>query len=139
VCGLAGRASALLLSPAYLGVAGDASTTARFGHAKQEPLNLGVYDCFQPEDVLALQRKPTFTKTPDWGMFKLVPERKNIEITGSLRYLQSAGFVGFFIPVQTQMNFSEIEPAKDFPAQFAPSLSRRFCGIHYVRRRKQHP
>src|SRR3989344_1440421 len=42
VCGLAGRAGALPLAPALLGVAGDASTSARFGHAKRAPLNLGV-------------------------------------------------------------------------------------------------
>ena len=66
-------------------------------------------------------------------MFKLVPERKNSEISGSLHYLQSAGLVGIFIPVQTNMNTSEVETAKGFSAQLAPSLSRRFCGIHYVR------
>jgi len=81
-----------------------------------------------------MQRKPTFTKTPDWGMFKLVPERKNSEITGSLHYLQSAGFVGFFIPVQTHIIFSEIEPAKGFPAQFASSLSRSLQNISQVLR-----
>jgi hypothetical protein len=88
----------------------------------------------QPVGASASQRKPTFTKTPDWGMFKLAPERKNSEITGSLHYLQSAGFAGIFIPVQTHMNTSEIEPAKGFPAQLAPSLSRSLQNIPQVLR-----
>jgi hypothetical protein len=56
-------------------------------------------------------------KTPDWGMFKLVLRRKNREMSGSLHYLQSAGFAGIFIPAQTHMNIAEIEPVKGFPAQ----------------------
>ncbi|WP_141211393.1 hypothetical protein [Rhodoferax sp. TH121] len=73
-------------------------------------------------------------KTPDWGMFNLVPRRKNREIIGSLHYLQSAGFVGIFIPVQTHMNTSEIEPAKGFPAQLVPSLSRSLQNFPQVLR-----
>jgi hypothetical protein len=84
--------------------------------------------------LTALQRKPTFTKTPDWGMFKLILRRKNREINGSLHYLQSAGFVGIFIPVQTHMNTSEIETAKGFPAQLAPSLSGSLKNIPQVLR-----
>jgi len=67
-------------------------------------------------------------------MFKLVLRRKNREINGSLYYLQSAGFVGIFIPVQTHMNISEIVTAKGFPAQFAPSLSRSLQNIPQVLR-----
>jgi hypothetical protein len=67
-------------------------------------------------------------------MFKLVPERKNSEITGSPHYLQSAGFVGFFIPAQTHMNFSEFEPPKGFTAKFASSLCRSFQNIPQVLR-----
>jgi hypothetical protein len=73
-------------------------------------------------------------KTTDWGMFKLVLRCKNREITGSLHYLQSAGFVEIFKPAQTHMNFSEIKPAKGFPAQFAPSLCRSFQNIPQVLR-----
>jgi hypothetical protein len=67
-------------------------------------------------------------------MFNLVPRRKNREIIGSLHYLQSAGFVGSFIPVQTHMNISEIETAKGFLAQLAPSLSRSLQNIPQVLR-----
>lgn len=81
-----------------------------------------------------MQRKQPFTKTPDWGMFKLVPRRKNREITGSLHYIKSAGSASIFIPIQTHMNLSEIEPAKGFPAQFASSLSRSLQNIPHVLR-----
>jgi hypothetical protein len=78
--------------------------------------------------------KADVQKTPDWGMFKLVLRRKNREISDSLHYLRSAGFVGIFIPVQTYINTSEIEPAKGFPAQLAPSLSRSLQNIPQVLR-----
>ncbi len=75
-----------------------------------------------------------FHKIPDWGMFKLVPRRKNCEITGSLHYIQSAGFVGIFIPVQTHMNFLEIEPVKGFTELFTSYLSHSLQNILQVLR-----
>lgn len=48
--------------------------------------------------------------------------------------LTKCGVCRIFIPVQTHMNFSEIEHAKGFPAQFASSLSRSLQNIPQVLR-----
>lgn len=42
-----------------------------------------------------MQRKQPFTKTPDWGMFKLVLRRKNREISGSLITYKMRGLPEF--------------------------------------------
>jgi hypothetical protein len=89
---------------------------------------------FRATRLFANAAKSGRPKTSDWGMLKLVLRRKNCEISGSLHYLQSAGFVGIFIPVQTHMNTSEIDPAKGFPAQLAPSLSRSLQNMPQVLR-----
>jgi hypothetical protein len=76
-----------------------------------------------------MQGKQSITKTPDWGMFNLAPRCKNRAISGSLHYLQSAGFVGTLIVIQTHLSNSKIDVANDFPALFAPSLSRDLQNI----------
>jgi hypothetical protein len=57
-------------------------------------------------------------------MFKLAPSRNNREFIGSLQSLQSAVFVGIFIPVQTHMRIIEIVTGRGFRAEFWSSLSR---------------
>lgn len=69
------------------------------------------YARFQSAGASAWRRKLTFINSLEWGMFKLVPRRKNYEISGSRHSLKCAGFVGIFTSIQTHMNISEFEPA----------------------------
>jgi hypothetical protein len=55
---------------------------------------------------------------------------------GPIPFLQPAGFVGIFIPVQTHMRITEIVTARDLPVLFAPTLSRSGQNIPQVLRHK---
>jgi hypothetical protein len=58
-------------------------------------------------------------------MFKLLPRRENREICDSFHFLQPAGFVGIFIPVQTPMNIVEIETEGGFQDFISKDVSPR--------------
>lgn len=69
--------------------------------------------------------KQSLENSPDWGMFKLAPKRKNRELCGPCRCLQRAVFVGIFIPVQTSMNIVEIETASGLQDFIGKDVSSR--------------